>query len=88
MYEIVYSKNGKKLKDDKRLTYYSFYSVIEYPEVIRLCIFSIMYSISAGMNVELAHPFGAENVKWPFARYAEGAFCGLMCVIFFSDLIF
>lgn len=56
MYEILYRKS-KKLKDDKRLTYYSFISVLCYPEVIRLALFAIFYTSAAGMNIDAAHPF-------------------------------
>ena len=65
MYEIVYS-GGKKLKDDKRLTYYSFLKVISYPDVILLCLFSILYMTASGLNVELAHPLVEYEIKWPF----------------------
>jgi len=60
MYEILYNRNkkkNKKLKDDVRLTYYSFLNVLYYPEVIHLIIFSILYICSTGMNVEMAHPY-------------------------------
>ena len=89
MYEIVYSKQ-KRLRDDNRLKYYSFLNIIQYREVIHLGIFSILYITSAGLNIQLSHPFNnyEERVNWPFERYAEGAFCGLFCIILFSDCIF
>ena len=88
MYEIVYSKKNKKLKDDKRLKYYTFIEVLSYPETIRIALFAIFYTSSSGLNIELAHPFGDNAETWPFERYAEGAFSGLFCIVAFSDCLF
>jgi len=42
MYDLVYSR-GKKLKDDERMTYFSFLTVFKYPEFGYLAAFSIFY---------------------------------------------
>ena len=55
MYDVVYNKH-KRLKDDKRLTYYSFSRVLRYTEVINLILFSILYCASSGINIDLSHP--------------------------------
>lgn len=88
MYEEIYSKH-KRLKDDKRLFYYSFAQVVTYPEVINLIIFSILYCAATAINIDLAHPSIVEDFfTWPFERYAEGVFVGFLCIIIFSDYIF
>ena len=88
MYEEIYSKH-KRLKDDKRLFYYSFAQVITYPEVLNLIIFSVLYCAATGINIDLAHPSRLEDFfTWPFERYAEGVFVGFICIIIFSDYIF
>ena len=56
MYEIVYSR-GKYLKDDNRLAYYSFYTVVRYKENVYLWLFSMIYTCASGMNMQLVHPF-------------------------------
>ena len=50
MYEIVYSR-GKNLKDDKRLAYYSFLTVLGYMEVIYLGLFSVTYTCASGIDM-------------------------------------
>ena len=69
MYEIVYSK-GKSLKDDNRLAYYSYFSVLCYKEVIYLTVFSILYTCASGINMQLIHPMTTTADVWPFVRYA------------------
>ena len=55
---------------------------------MNLFIFSIMYSASAGMNLELSNPHEIVDVKWPYIRYAEGVFTGFALIILISDCIF
>ena len=86
MFEMVYSR-GKKLKDDLRPTYYSFCAIFKFPEVVVLAIFSVFYTASSGMNIELAHPINTK-MQWPFEYYTYGAASGLTLVILISDFIF
>ena len=73
MYEIVYSR-GKSLKDDNRLAYYSFFTVVHYSEVIYLGLFSMVYTAASGLDMALLHKElavpGAATGRWPFVRYA------------------
>ena len=53
MYEIIYNTDRSKfaLKDDKRMAYYTFYTVICYKEVIYLGLFGSSYIAASGLNV-------------------------------------
>jgi len=86
MYELIYSKR-KTLKDDKRLTYFSFSTVCAYPEVINLVIFSTLATAATGINTTLTQPLNTE-LAWPFEFYVYGASCGLILVILISDFMF
>ena len=55
LYEIVYSKY-KGLKDDDRLTYYSFNSILRYEEVYYLGLFTILYTAGASLSIRVANP--------------------------------
>ena len=89
MYELVYSK-GKSLKDDNRLAYYSFFTIMQYKEILSLGLFSMIYTSASGINIQLVHSIDITDysVKWPFVRYAQGAFVGLIMVALISDFIF
>ncbi len=86
MYELIYSKNNS-LKDDNRLTYYSFYEVMTYPELKFLSIFSVFYIASISINLQLAQPLDS-SLEWPFTYYVFGAATGLAIVALLSDFIF
>lgn len=86
MYELIYSKNNS-LKDDNRLTYYSFYEVMTYPELKFLSVFSIFYIASISVNLQLAQPKDS-GLEWPFTYYVFGAATGLTIVALLSDFIF
>ena len=55
MYEIIYNtdRHNQALKDDNRMAYYSFYTVIRYKEVMYLGLFGSLYVASSGLNVML-----------------------------------
>lgn len=55
MYEMIYSKR-KTLKEDQRLTYFSFWSVCKYPELLNLIIFSTLSTAASGINTTLTQP--------------------------------
>ena len=54
MYDLVYARN-KKLKDDSRMFYYSFASVMGYPEVPILIAYVAVYMTASGININLTH---------------------------------
>ena len=89
MYELVYSR-GKNLKDDERMTYFSFLSVCKYPEFQYLAIFTIFYQAASGINITETHPedYNKEKMGWEYTYYVYGAFTGLFIVILVSDFIF
>ena len=86
MYELVYSKQ-KTLKDDNRLTYFSFNSVIFYPEMRILSAFAMLNTAASGINTIVVHALETKN-EWPFAYYSYGAASGMVLVIVVSDFIF
>jgi len=86
MYEMIYSRN-KSLQEDSRLTYFSFATVMSYAEELYLGIFSVLYTVSAGLTIELARPYEG-SLLWPFTYYTYGATAGLLIVIVVSDFIF
>ena len=86
IYEMVYSLN-KKLKDDQRLIYYSFHTVLLYKELLPLLVFTIANTASVGITITLAQA-NASDLVWPFEYYCIGGGCGLLVVIFISDFLF
>lgn len=86
MFELIYSKHTT-LKDDNRLTYFSFGSIVKYPELFSLCMFSILSTASSSINTSLSQP-DELGLDWPFVYYVYGAASGLVLVIIVSDFIF
>ena len=86
MYEMIYSKR-KTLKEDQRLTYFSYWSVCKYPELINLMVFSTLSTAASGINTNLTQPL-TTDLEWPFAYYVYGISSGLIVLLLVSDFMF
>jgi len=53
MFELIYRNKHTGLKDDSRLTYFSFVTVLSYPEVKVLILFSTLYTSSLSITTSM-----------------------------------
>ena len=56
MFELIYRNKHTGLRTDSRLTYFSFFTVMSYPEVKVLMLFSALYTANLSINTILSHP--------------------------------
>ena len=86
MFDLIYKKS-KSLKDDRRLIYFSFGSILRLPEVQLLILFSTLYTVASGINANLVKIDYFES-WYPYQYSVYGSTAGLLLVIIFNDLIF
>lgn len=83
MFELIYRNKNTGLRDDSRLTYFSFATALRYPEVKHLLLFSTLFTANQTINTSLPNPLNSDY--YPFESYVYGANAGLILIALFSD---